>query len=85
MRSSAGHRACVRTATAPAISFQTSCQVPMRRALMRRESQIIGLAPHQGNLVITYLKLSSLTKTIEHDIDNLSTLTTPISFMALIF
>ena len=61
MRSSAGHRACVRTATAPAISFQTSCQVPMRRALMRRESQIIGLAPHQGNLVIRYSKLTPVT------------------------
>ena len=48
-----GSTAFVRTATAPAISYRASYRLPLKdfqwKNVVRRDSQIIGLSPHQGN------------------------------------
>ena len=41
------HRACVRAATAPAISYRNDYRLPLKEPL-RKESQIIGGKVHQG-------------------------------------
>ena len=52
LRSSVGHKACIKAATAPAVSFQASYRLPLNdepeRRSFRRDSRVIGISPHQG-------------------------------------
>jgi hypothetical protein len=58
-----GSTAFVRAATAPAISYRASYRLPLKdfqwKNVDRRESQIIGLCPHQGNKNVSKDKRSS--------------------------
>ena len=58
-RSSSKHRACLRTATACAVSYRNSYRLPLKQQSQspRRESGLaenLGLTPHQGNQKIKY-------------------------------
>ena len=52
LRSSVGHKACIKAATAPAVSFRASYRLPIsdepERRSFRRDSRVIGISPHQG-------------------------------------
>ena len=58
-----GSTAFIRTATAPAVSYRASYRLPLKdfqwKNVDRRESQIIGLSPHQGNKNVSKYKRSN--------------------------